>query len=383
MRTMVHFLFSCNIQGGISFSTNSDIRGVLELEDGTEFQGELFGHIGESDGEVVFNTGMVGYVESLTDPSYRGQILTFTYPLIGNYGVPSREEGRFESDHVQVRGVVVTENVREYSHWSSTKSLDDWLKEEGIVGISGIDTRELTKHLREKGTMLGRIKPLNGKKEAFKVENPNKLDLVAEVSTRTEIEAASEKNENCPTIAVVDCGCKKSIVLSLLKRGCHVVSIPHDSKLADLKCDGILISNGPGDPGLCRSTIAHVRELMDTNKKMPVAGICLGTQIMALAAGASTYKLPFGHRSHNQPCIEVGTEHCVITSQNHGYAIDEGSLPNGWEVWYRNLNDRTVEGIKHKELPYLSVQFHPEASPGPTDPGGFFDLFLEVVRNGQ
>ncbi len=383
MRTTVHFLFSCNIQGGIFFSKYSEVRGVLELEDGMEFQGELFGHIGESDGEVVFNTGMVGYVESLTDPSYRGQILTFTYPLIGNYGVPSKKEGRFESDHVQVRGVVVTENVKEHSHWSSTRSLDDWLKEEGIVGISGIDTRELTKHLREKGTMLGRIKPVTEKKVPFKVEDPNELDLVSEVSTKEEIKTAPEKSGNGPTIAVVDCGCKKSIVRSLLRRGCSVVSVPHDKRLADLECDGILISNGPGDPGLCRSTIAHVRELMDTNKEMPVAGICLGTQIMALAAGASTYKLPFGHRSHNQPCMEVGTQHCVITSQNHGYAIDEGSLPDGWEVWYRNLNDGTVEGIKHKDLPYLSVQFHPEASPGPTDPGGFFDLFLEVVRNDQ
>jgi carbamoyl-phosphate synthase small subunit len=377
---MVPFLFDLNYKGGIIFTINNieqGPKGILELEDGTRFHGELFGSLERSDGEVVFNTGMVGYVESLTDPSYRGQILTFTYPLMGNYGVPDPKTGRFESDRVQVRGVVVSELIKEYSHWESVKGLHQWLEENGIVGISGIDTRELTKLLREKGTMLGRIIPSDGSDPIFKVNDPNKTDLVAEVSSKETITTCGEE----PHIAVIDCGCKQSIIRSLEKRGCTVTIVPHDRDISEMEIDGVLISNGPGDPEFCEQTIQNVKKLMDKNK--PTAGICLGCQIIALASGGKTYKLPFGHRSHNQPCQEVGTKHCVVTSQNHGYAVDDSSLPKGWEIWYRNLNDGTVEGIKHSTRPFMAVQFHPEASPGPTDPGGFFDMFLEVVRNGQ
>jgi carbamoyl-phosphate synthase small subunit len=356
--------------------------GFLELEDGTRFPGRLFGDTGPSDGEVVFNTGMVGYVESLTDPSYSGQILTFTYPLMGNYGVPEDGKGRFESDRIQVRGIVVSDLIEEYSHWSSARSLHQWMKSQGIVGISGVDTRELTKLLRNKGTMLGRILPDTGEVDRFSVVDPNTSHLVASVSRRDVTNTWDEKGEG-PEIVVVDCGLKKSIVRSLVRRGCRVTVVPHDHDLASMEWEGLLISNGPGDPQICKETIRNVKELIESDDPRPVAGICLGTQIMAIAAGARTYKLPFGHRSHNQPCREEGTEHCVITSQNHGFAVDEKSLPNGWKVWYRNLNDGTVEGIRHSSKPFMSVQFHPEASPGPTDPGGFFDQFLEVVRNGQ
>ncbi|MGA1792674.1 MAG: glutamine-hydrolyzing carbamoyl-phosphate synthase small subunit [Thermoplasmatota archaeon] len=351
-------------------------RGVLELEDGTLFEGVLFGRIGRTDGEVVFNTGMVGYVESLTDPSYSGQILTFTYPLMGNYGVPPWEKGRFESERVQVRGIVVSDLIREHSHWESEKGLHDWMEESAIVGISGVDTRELTKVLRERGTMLGRILPVEDRSEGFEVKDPNRSHLVAGVS----MPGMREFKDDGPRITVIDCGCKESIVRSLRQRGCYVTVVPHDHDLSGIEYDGVLISNGPGDPAMCRETIGTVKGLLDRN--VPTGGICLGCQLIALAAGGKTYKLPFGHRSHNQPCEEVGTKHCVVTSQNHGYAVDDASLPKGWEIWYRNLNDRTVEGIRHSTKPFMAVQFHPEASPGPTDPKGFFDMFLEVVRRG-
>ncbi|MGA1873496.1 MAG: glutamine-hydrolyzing carbamoyl-phosphate synthase small subunit [Thermoplasmatota archaeon] len=350
--------------------------GVLELEDGTIFEGSLFGRVGHTDGEVVFNTGMIGYVESLTDPSYSGQILTFTYPLMGNYGVPSWDRGRFESNRVQVRGIIVSDLIREHSHWESDKGLHEWLEESGIVGISGIDTRELTKVLRERGTMLGRIYPKEEAPEGFEVEDPNLSHLVAGVS----VTGSEEYEGDGPHIAVIDCGCKRSIVSSLRERGCSVTVVPHDHDLAGIDYDGVLISNGPGDPAICGETIRTVKGLLDRN--VPTGGICLGCQLIALAAGGRTYKLPFGHRSHNQPCEEVGTKHCIITSQNHGYAVDDSSLPEGWEIWHRNLNDGTVEGIRHSSKPFMAVQFHPEASPGPTDPRGFFDMFLEVVRRG-
>ncbi|MGA1820848.1 MAG: glutamine-hydrolyzing carbamoyl-phosphate synthase small subunit [Thermoplasmatota archaeon] len=350
--------------------------GVLELEDGTIFEGVLFGKAGLTDGEVVFNTGMVGYVESLTDPSYSGQILTFTYPLIGNYGVPPWNKGRFESEKVQVRGIVVSDLIREHSHWESQKGLHNWLEESGIVGISGVDTRELTKFLRERGTMLGRIYPVDDRPEGSGIEDPNLSHLVAEVSMKE----VKEYRGDGPRIAVIDCGCKQSIIRSLRQRGCSVTVVPYDHDLSGIEYDGVLISNGPGDPAICREAIETVRGLLDRN--VPTGGICLGCQLIALAAGGKTYKLPFGHRSHNQPCEEVGTKHCVVTSQNHGYAVDDSSLPKGWEIWYRNLNDGTVEGIKHSTGPFLAVQFHPEASPGPTDPQSFFDMFLEVVRRG-
>jgi carbamoyl-phosphate synthase small subunit len=349
--------------------------GYLVLEDGTVYEGKLFGSMEETDGEVVFNTGMVGYIESLTDPSYSGEILTFTYPMIGNYGVP--DKNRFESDGIKVRGAVISDLIDPPSHWESVSSLHDWFKASGVTGISGIDTRALTKRLREKGTMLGRI--LKNSKKYSKVEDPNATDLVGDVT----IDKVTEKDGKGPHIVLVDCGCKESITSELIKRGCRVTRVPYDHPLNDMECDGILISNGPGDPEVNRTTIENVKLVINTKDPKPVGGICLGNQIIALAAGARTFKLPFGHRSQNQPCHEMGTKHCVITSQNHGYAVDRDSLPEGWEVWYENLNDGTVEGIKHSNLPFMAVQFHPEANPGPTDPNGFFDVFLEVVKDGQ
>lgn len=353
-----------------------DVRGLLKLEDGTVFEGYLFGSKDGTDGEVVFNTGMVGYVEALTDPSYRGQILTFTYPLIGNYGIPGEE--RYESKGIQVRGAVLSKRVDSHSHWESISSIDEWFSNNGIPGICGIDTRALTKHLRSKGTMLGRITRENDQ-NVEKIEDPNSLNLVSEV-TRGEMEKVEGEG---PRILLLDCGAKRSIERSLKMRGCSLICVPYDHPLSGLEYDGIMISNGPGDPERCEATIENVKELIDSGDPPPIGGICLGNQILALASGAKTYKLKFGHRSQNQPCRESGTENCLVTSQNHGYAVDEKSLPEGWDVWYRNLNDRTVEGIRHKTLPLMAVQFHPEANPGPTDPDGFFDSFLEVVKNGQ
>jgi carbamoyl-phosphate synthase small subunit len=268
---------------------------------------------------------------------------------------------------------VVSDLIEHHSHWESTRSLHDWFKENNITGISGIDTRELTKILRERGTMLGRIQKVPD--DTWKIDDPNATDLVSTVTTKETIESGEG-----PTILLVDCGCKSSIEDHLIEYGCKVIRVPYDHPLTGMEYDGVLISNGPGDPEMNKATIENVRDLLKGTK--PVGGICLGNQIIALAAGAETFKLPFGHRSQNQPCIEVGTKHCVVTSQNHGYAVDKNTLPEGWEVWYENLNDGTVEGIKHSSLPFMAVQFHPEANPGPTDPRGFFNKFLEVVRNG-
>lgn len=355
--------------------------GYLELEDGTVFKGTIFGKPVSSDGEVVFNTGMVGYVESLTDPSYRGQILVMTYPLVGNYGVPGsvKHAERFESSSIQVRGLVVSEYIKDYSHWEAASSLGRWLEDQSVVGLTGIDTRQLTKILREKGTMLGRIIVGEGKSPKFSVADPNRTNLVEEVSNRQVVDV-KQKKTGIAHVLVIDCGCKKSIVQELSRRGCRVTIVPYDHDFSNMDCDGLLISNGPGDPTMCSDTIECLSRVLRKDRPLPVAGICLGSQIMALAAGGRTFKLKYGHRSQNQPCREEGIGRCVITSQNHGYAVDPESLPGDWEVWYRNLNDGTVEGIRHKKLPFFSVQFHPEASPGPTDSLGFFDKFLEVLR---
>ncbi len=351
-----------------------EMEGYLFLEDGRRFEGRLFGSREECSGEVVFNTGMVGYVETLTDPSYCGEILTFTYPLIGNYGVP--DPSRFESGRIQVRGAVVSTAVETHSHWESKGSLDQWLKENGIPGISGIDTRALTKHLRSSGTMLGRIVP-KGVPFDENIEDPNALDLVSDVTIK---EGKTYKGKG-PRILLIDCGSKESIIRSLRSRDCTVIRVPYDHPLDDIEYDGILISNGPGDPQRCTRTIHNIKKLMEGPDPPPIAGICLGNQIIALSSGATTYKMKFGHRSQNQPCMESENNRCIITSQNHGYAVDPNSLKDGWKVWFKNLNDDTVEGLKHDKLPFMSVQFHPEANPGPKDPEGFFNTFLEVVSD--
>lgn len=376
--------------------TGRGIAAFLELEDGTRFAGTLFGSVRPADGEVVFNTGMVGYVESLTDPSYRGQILVLTYPLIGNYGVPTFEIGseRFESDTIQVRGLVVADYSEAYGHWEASQSLGDWLRDQSIVGLTGIDTRELTRTLRSRGTMLGRIVLAPGASgggrgtdaspaaAAFQVRDPNAMDLVGEVTSNAVEVLPALPGAKGPHIILVDCGCKRSILRELRDRGCRVTRVPYQHDFSAMDCDGILLSNGPGDPAVCTATVAHVARALARPRAVPIAGICLGNQILALAAGGRTYKLPFGHRGQNQPVQQVGTQRSWITSQNHGYAVDADRLPDGWEVWFTNLNDGTVEGIRHATLPHFAVQFHPEGSPGPTDSLDFFDRFVDVARHG-
>jgi len=351
----------------------------LELADGTAVEGVSFGAPRSVAGEVVFNTGMVGYPESLTDPSYRGQILVLTYPLIGNYGVPpaAREQGilkYFESERIQIAGLVVSECSRAYSHWNASKGLSEWLVENGVPAMEGVDTRALTKKIRQEGTMLGKI--VCGEKVPF--EDPNERNLVAEVSVKEPI----VHGDGAVRVLVVDCGIKNNIIRSFLKRGVRVIRVPwdHDFNSGEFEYDGLFLSNGPGDPKRCDATIAHLREALARGKK--VFGICLGNPLLALAAGADTYKMKFGHRSQNQPCTEIGTSRCRITSQNHGYAVDAETLPDGWEPWFVNANDGTNEGIRHSRLPFMSVQFHPEGSCGPTDTEYLFDAFVGSLRDG-
>jgi carbamoyl-phosphate synthase small subunit len=348
----------------------------LVLEDGSVFKGHAFGYKKTVNGEVVFNTGMVGYPESLTDPSYRGQILVLTYPLIGNYGIPGyeKEDGLlkyFESEKIQVQGLIITDYSENYSHWNAKKSLSDWMKENNVPGIFGIDTRELTNKLRKKGSLLGKILYDN---EKINFEDPNKRNLVAEVSIKKPVVYKKGKKK----IILIDCGTKNNIIRAFLKRNFTVIRVPWNYDFLDEKADGIIISNGPGDPKKCNETIENVKKAM--LKDIPILGICLGSQILGLAGDASTYKLKFGHRSHNQPCIEVGTNRCYITSQNHGYAVDADTLSEDWREWFYNNNDETNEGIKHFSKPFFGTQFHPEASPGPDDTEFLFDLFIRSMK---
>jgi carbamoyl-phosphate synthase small subunit len=348
----------------------------LVLEDGTEFSGISFGKETSASGEVVFNTAMTGYPESLTDPSYKGQILVLTYPLIGNYGVPdvSVEENLFrffESDRLHITGLVIADYSEEYSHWNANQSLGSWLKQHQVPGITGIDTRAVTKTLRENGTMLGKIIINN---QDVGLHDPNKENLVDLVSIKKKTVYGSGKYK----IILVDCGVKYNIIRNLLKRDTTVIRVPWNYDFTNDEFDGIFLSNGPGDPKQCIATIDHLKKMY--NRDVPVYGICLGNQLMALAAGANTYKLKYGHRSHNQPVLEVGTDHAYITSQNHGFAIDNSTLPADWLPWFINLNDQTNEGVHHKSKPFFSAQFHPEASSGPTDTEYLFDHFIDLLK---
>jgi carbamoyl-phosphate synthase small subunit len=346
----------------------------LELEDGTRLTGTSFGSLVPASGEVVFNTSMVGYVESLTDPSYRGQILVLTYPLIGNYGVPApHDPDRYESDRIQVAGLCVATAHQDTSHAGAARSLHDWLAVEGIPGIEGIDTRYLTIRLREKGTMLGRIISDEHAPTEVPFFDPNRINIVAEVTTREPVSFGKGGKR----VVLVDCGVKHSIRRELLARGLEVLQVPSNFDYTGEEFDGILISNGPGDPAQCGASVEVLHRAMVLNR--PIFGICLGAQLMALAAGARTYKLRYGHRGQNQPCLEVGTDHCRLTSQNHGFAVDAATLPDDWCVWFTNANDGSVEGIRHKRRPFSAVQFHPEASPGPLDSRDLFDRFVEAL----
>jgi carbamoyl-phosphate synthase small subunit len=348
---------------------------TLILQDGSQFAGEPFGFNRSVAGEVVFNTGMVGYPETLTDPSYEGQILTLTYPLIGNYGVPDDETRtglpqHFESTRIHVAGLIVSECSPTWSHWSAVRSLDAWLRSQRVPGLMAVDTRALTKKLRESGTMLGKLVQPG---EDVPWRDPNREDLGALVS-RT---APQQYGQGAKHVALIDCGCKNEILRSLLSRNLAVTVLPLNHTVEPGHFDGILVSNGPGDLEKYAATIATVRTLLHHDK--PLFGICLGHQLLALAAGARTRKLKYGHRSQNQPCLLVGSQRCFMTAQNHGYAVDEKSLPSGWTSWFFNANDGTNEGIRHADKPFRSVQFHPEATPGPTDTAYLFDEFLGLL----
>jgi carbamoyl-phosphate synthase small subunit len=359
----------------------------LVLEDGSEYAGWAFGKARSQAGEVVFTTGMTGYPQSLTDPSFKGQILVATYPLMGNYGIPLKPKTaepyfdrqgipiHFESPLVQVSGFVVSEACEEPSHFASGASLSAWLEKNNIPGVYGIDTRSLTSRLREHGVMRGKIL-VDGCREVT-LDSGSIPSPVAEVSN-PELKIflpGPDAGGRRLRIALVDCGAKANILRCLLARNAEVIRIPWNHDLGGVEYDGLFLSNGPGDPKACGRTIAAVRKAFELKK--PIFGICLGNQIMALAAGGDTYKLPYGHRGQNQPCTEVGTKHCYITSQNHGYAVRAESLPQGWEPWFLNANDGTVEGIRSTRQPFSAVQFHPEGCPGPRDTEFLIDRFLE------
>jgi carbamoyl-phosphate synthase small subunit len=377
----------------------------LVLEDGSEYAGWSFGKPRSQAGEVVFTTGMAGYPQSLTDPSFRGQILVSTYPLVGNYGVPLKAKTgepffdgqgipvHFESPIVQVSGFVVAEACEEPSHFASGATLSAWLDKNNVPGIWGIDTRALTERLREHGVMQGKIL-VEGSRDVT-MDSGIAANPVADVShpeivTYTPIEAEAVSGKTAvkkadkgplPKIALIDCGAKANILRCLLARDVEVIRLPWNHDLKGIDYDGLFLSNGPGDPKACGKTIAMVRRAFDLKK--PIFGICLGNQIMALAAGGDTYKLPYGHRGQNQPCIEAGTSRCYITSQNHGYAVRGETLPKGWEPWFINANDNTIEGIRSTRHPFSAVQFHPEGCPGPRDTEFLIDRFLEQVRESK
>lgn len=366
---------------------------VLILEDGTTFRGRSFGYEGSAAGEVVFNTAMTGYPESLTDPSYEGQILVTTFPQLGNYGVPPADgsdslKDYYESPHIHCRAIIAQDYAFHHSHWLAARSLADWLKEEKIPGIYDIDTRALTKHLREHGSMLGKIVVEGCEEPDF--YDPNTENLIAKTSWPVaEVYNApgqapeplslplAPDPEGRKTVVLVDCGIKHNIIRCLLARGVRVVRVPWDYDFNTIPYDGLFISNGPGNPDFADVTVSHIREAMATGK--PICGICMGNQLLAKAAGAKTYKLKYGHRSHNQPVRRAGTEHCYVTSQNHGFAVDTSTLPEEWEPLFINMNDGTNEGIRHRSKPYFSAQFHPEASSGPRDTEFLFDEFIALL----
>ncbi|MFH1576826.1 MAG: glutamine-hydrolyzing carbamoyl-phosphate synthase small subunit [Candidatus Margulisiibacteriota bacterium] len=358
------------------------MKAILALEDGTIFEGTAFGSFGEQTGEVVFNTSMTGYQEILTDPSYKGQIVTMTYPLIGNYGINPKD---FESKKPHLSGFVVREASRIVSNWRANMSLDDFLKKHKVIGIEGIDTRTLTLHIRSAGAMKGIIstEDLDKNSLAKKAKASQGLvgvDLVKEVTCKKTYEWNKKGKFK---VVLLDCGAKFNIMRDLAARDCHVIIVPANTsaeKILALKPDGVMLSNGPGDPAAVTYVVETVKELIG---KFPIFGICLGHQMLGLALGGKTFKLKFGHRGANQPVMDLRTRKVEITSQNHGFCVDLDSLKDkNVELTHLNLNDQTSEGLRHKKHPVFSVQYHPEASAGPHDSKYLFDEFIEsLTRN--
>ena len=356
-------------------------KATLILDDGTRFEGLSFGYEKPVAGEVVFNTAMMGYPESLTDPSYAGQLMTLTFPLVGNYGVPPftfEENGLptfMESEKIHVRAIIVSDYSREFSHWNGVETLADWLKREQVPGITGIDTRQLTKVLREHGVMMGKILFDDMPDEVPEADYAG-VNFVDQVSCREVIkynEGADKK------VVLVDCGVKANILRCLIRRGMEVIRVPWNYDFNELEFDGLFLANGPGDPETCEVTVQNIRRFLANPVVRPCMGICMGNQLLSKAAGAKIYKLKYGHRSHNQPVRKVGTETCFITSQNHGYAVDSSSLPADWEPMFVNMNDGSNEGVRHKKNPWFSAQFHPEACSGPVDTEFMFDDFVKLL----
>lgn len=388
---------------------------TLILDDGSRFHGKSFGFEKPVAGEVVFNTAMTGYPESLTDPSYAGQLMTLTYPLVGNYGVPPFTVGTnriptfMEGEKIYAEAIIVSDYSKEYSHWNAVESLAEWLKREQVPGITGIDTRELTKVLREHGVMMGRIEfedegtgAGTGKEDSVSYGEINYVDRVSckdiivyagdksftlsPAKPKEELNKEIEKLDSTffflpsalKKVILVDCGVKSNIIRCLLKRGVEVIRVPWDYDFNGLVFDGLFISNGPGDPDTCDAAVQNIRRAMQ-DEKLPIFGICMGNQLLSKAGGAKIYKLKYGHRSHNQPVRMVGTNRCFITSQNHGYAVDNNTLGTDWEPLFINMNDGSNEGIRHKRNPWFSAQFHPEAASGPTDTEFLFDEFIKLI----
>ena len=392
-----------NMEQSYNEPTKEMKKVTLVLDDGSRFCGWSFGCEKEATGEVVFNTAMTGYPESLTDPSYAGQMMVLTYPLVGNYGVPPftfEANGLptyMESGKIHVEALIVEDYSEAHSHWNATESLADWLKREGVPGVTGIDTRQLTKVLREHGVMMGRL--VFGEAEAGAEHDPfpkygevNYVDRVSckDITVYTGHEACTLPVGADPKevdrladpqrkrVVLVDCGVKANIIRCLLKRGVQVVRVPWDYDFNRLTFDGLFLSNGPGDPDTCDAAVQNIRRAMH-NEQLPIFGICMGNQLLAKAGGAKIYKLKYGHRSHNQPVRMVGTQRCFITSQNHGYAVDNNTLGEEWEPLFINMNDGSNEGIRHRYNPWFSAQFHPEAASGPTDTEPLFDKFAAML----
>ena len=380
---------------------------TLVLQDGTTFQGKSFGYEADVVGEVVFNTAMMGYPESLTDPSYAGQILVETYPLVGNYGVPpftfagasadtnspqavvpADDKAQhavlpdfMESDRIYAKALIVADYSEQYSHWNAVESLGQWLMREHVPGVTGIDTRQLTKVLREHGVMMGRLLfsaacQVNCANSAVnETEDYGAINWVERVSCRDVIrynEGAGRK------VVLVDCGVKANIIRCLVGRGVEVIRVPWNYDYTAMDFDGLFLANGPGDPDKCVDAVEILKKQMTMSRK-PICGICMGNQLLGKAAGATIYKLKYGHRSHNQPVREVGTNRCYVTSQNHGYAVDATTLGNDWRELFVNMNDGSNEGICHQTNPWFSSQFHPEACSGPVDTEFMFDRFVRSL----